>query len=492
MTRHLAVDLGAESGRCVIATLDRGRLALEELCRFPTQGMLLNGGIHWNVYRFYEEILAALRLYARRYGPGLDSVGVDTWGCDYALLDERGRLLELPYCYRDSRTNGTMEVLAPFKSLIYERTGAQFLIFATVNQLIASARQQAGALTRARAMLFIGDFLHYLLGAEKVNEYTVASISQLVDTRRKCWDDELFEKLDLPRGIAQRLVHPGDAIGEVSPAVLTETGLAGPVKIIAPAVHDTASAILASPAEGENWGYISSGTWSLAGVELDRAVNTPEALRINASNSGGALGRNLFLKNVMGLWLIQQCRKNWCSDGIELSYEEIVESAGRAAAFQGFIDPDDGGFFAPGDMVEQIRGYLQRTRQKAPERGDVGALARIVYESLALKYRYVFERLCAVSGKRVDVLHIIGGGSRNDMLNRMTAGVMAVPVVAGPTEATAVGNALMQAYGCGQVKSLREIREIAAASSETRRFPPEDAAAWEDAYRRFRRVIPLD
>lgn len=492
MTRHLAVDLGAESGRCVIATLDEGRLALEELCRFPTQGMVLGGGIHWNVYRFYEEILSAFKLYARRYGPGLNSVGVDTWGCDYALLDERDQLLELPYCYRDSRTNCTPEALAPLKPLIYEKTGAQFLTFATVNQLIASGQQAGGTLRKARAMLFIGDFLHFLMGADKVNEYTVASISQLVDTREKCWDDELFGKLGLPRGICQRLVHPGDCIGEVSPAVLTETGLTSPVKIIAPAVHDTASAILASPADGENWGYISSGTWSLAGVELDHAVNTPEALQINASNSGGALGRNLFLKNVMGLWLIQQCRKNWCASGIELSYEEIVEKAGQAAGFEAFIDPDDAGFFAPADMVEQIRGYLQKTRQVAPGRGDVGALARIVYESLALKYRYVFERLCAVSEKRVDVLHIIGGGSRNDMLNRMTAGVMGVPVVAGPAEATAIGNVLMQAYGCGQVQTLQEIRGIVALSFETRRFLPEDTSAWEDAYRRFRRVTTLD
>ena len=417
---------------------------------------------------------------------------MDTWGCDYALLDGQDRLLELPYCYRDNRTNGTPEILEPFKPLIYERTGTQFLTFATVNQLIASGRQPGGALPKARAMLFIGDFLHFLLGADKVNEYTVASISQLVDTRQKRWDDEMFEALGLPRKICQRLVHSGDCIGELSRAVLLETGLEGPVKIIAPAVHDTTSAILASPADGENWGYISSGTWSLAGVELDHEVNTPEALKINASNSGGALGRNLFLKNVMGLWLIQQCRKDWCAEGNELCYEEIVNKAGQARGFEGFIDPDDAGFFAPSDMVDQIRAYLRKTGQKVPDRGDVGAVARIVYESLAMKYGYVLERLCAVSGKRVNALHIIGGGSRNDLLNRMTASVMGVPVVAGPTEATAIGNGMMQAYGCGQVGTLQEIRGIIAASFETRRFSPEDTGAWADAYQCFRRVTGLD
>ncbi len=488
MTRHLAVDLGAESGRCVIATLQDGALDMEELCRFPTQGLLLQGGVHWNVYRFYEEIVSALKKYALKYGPRLDSIGVDTWGCDYALLDELGQLIELPYCYRDSRTSDTPEVLAPLRDTIYAKTGVQFLVFNTANQLVAARREPDGALDQASTLLFIGDFLHCLLGAEKVNEYTVASISQLVDTSKKQWGGELFDLLGLPQRIASRLVFPGEHIGNVSESLLKETGLVGPVKIIAPAVHDTASAILASPASGERWGYISSGTWSLAGIELDHQVNTPEALAMNASNSGGALGKNLFLKNVMGLWLIQQCKKVWGARGIELSYEEIVRQAQSAPAFSAFIDPDDPGFFAPDDMVEQIRSTLQRTGQQAPEVTDVGAISRVIYESLSMKYRTVLEGLCAAAGHEIDALHIIGGGSKNHMLNQMTANVLGIPVIAGPTEATAIGNVLMQAYGCGQVGSLAEIREIVRRSTETAEFTPEDRAMWADAYARFQKV----
>ena len=487
MTRHFAVDLGAESGRCMVGTLDNGVITLEELSRFPTQVCEIRGELYWNVYRYYDEIVKGLRRYVERYGPELDSIGVDSWGVDYCLLDCRGELQGLPKSYRRMDTTEPYAVMEEKfgKEKIYEHNGIQFLNFNTLNQVIYEKGKDPRYMEDAAAMMFVGDALHYLLGADAACEYSAASISQLVDTHARRWDDEIFEAFSIPKSVQTPIVFAGDPIGTLADSLADQVGLKHGVKIVTPAVHDTASASVAVPADGEGWASISSGTWSLASMELDAPITNAESYRMNVSNSAGVLGKTLFLKNIMGLWIIQQCKYRWEKTHPGLTYSRIVELAEQAPAFAAFIDPDDDVFFTPGDMPARICTYLKEQGQEAPEPGDIGAVARIVYESLTLKYRMVFEAISGICGKPIRTLHITGGGSNNAMLNQFTANALGVPVVAGPTECSAMGNLLMQAYGCGAVGSLQEIRQVVKASSELQTFKPVDGAQWDAAYATF-------
>ncbi len=494
MTRHFAVDLGAESGRCIVGTLENGKLTTEELCRFPTQVCQLRGEYYWNIFRYYDEILKGLQTYVQTYGPELDSIGVDTWGCDYCLLDETGFLKALPKSYRRMTAQQPYaEMEETFgKFQLYQRHGIQFLDFNTLNQLLWERAQDAHYFDNVTGLLFMGDSLHYLLGAPAVCEYSTASISQLVNTSTQTWDAEILHAFGLPEAVATKLVFAGDVIGTLSDSIADAVGLRRGVKLVAPAVHDTASASVAVPAEGQNWASISSGTWSLASVELDAPVNNAQSYAMNISNSAGVLGKSLFLKNIMGLWIIQQCKYRWNEADPALTYSRIVELAEAAEPFYAWIDPDDARFFQPGDMPSRICYYLHASGQRCPEEHDIGQIARIVYESLAMKYRHVFTRISAVSGRRIDALHITGGGSNNRMLDQFTANAMNVPVIAGPAECSAMGNLLMQAYGCGALSSLDAIRQVVRDSAVLQTFQPQNISDWETAYAAFCNYIPKD
>jgi len=482
MNKHFAVDLGAESGRCVVGIIENGILTLDELCRFPTQTLFICGEYKWNVYRFYEEIVKGLKEYVKKYGNELDSIGVDTWGVDYGLIDKSNKLLGIPYSYRDNRTQGTTDLIMENRNDIYSTTGIQFLEFNTLNQLISEKKSECSQLNIANNLLFIGDLIHSFLGARPTCEYTAASISQLVDTSTKNWDDKIFETYTIPKKLMTEIVFAGDIIGTLCKEIADDVGLKGDVKIIAPAVHDTASAIVALPAENENFAYISSGTWSIAGIELDEPVKNELSLEMNISNSGGVLNKSLFLKNVMGLWLIQQCKKQWNKINEKLEYSDIIKLASNAKPFSAFIDPDNQVFFNPVDMPEAISNYIFMSGQGKVDKNDIGTISRIIYECLAFKYHYVFQKICRVVDKKIEKVHIVGGGSKNEMLNQFVANVMNVEITAGPVEGTAMGNILMQAYGCKEVSSLNEIRRIVKNSNVINEFLPTSNESWTNAY----------
>lgn len=488
--RHLAFDLGAESGRAIVGEINNGKLQLSEIHRFATQGLSVNGNMRWDVYRLFAELKAALKIYVEKYGSGLTSIGVDTWGVDFGLLDKRGSLIGIPYHYRDNRTEGTDEIIEQKTGhkRIYELTGIQFLTINTLNQVISMKRDEDPALDIADDLLFIGDLLHYFLSGEVCAEYTIASISQMYNTTECTWSDEIFRAYDIPKALQTKIVRAGDKIGNIRPDLAKEVGLDTSTAIIAPGVHDTASAFAAVPAKGDDWAMISSGTWSITGLEIDKPITTQECFEMNISNSGGVLGKTMFLKNVMGLWIIQKCKEVWNRTEPDLDYSEIVIRAQKAAPFAGMIDPDDSAFLNPEDAPAEVAGYLADTKQGSVDPGDVGQIARIVFESLALKYRYMFERLSKATGKKIETLHITGGGCKNGMLNQFTANTMGMELVTGPIEATAAGNILMQAYGSGEISSLSELREVVRNSFEIKTYQPDDIEAWESQYKKFLKI----
>jgi rhamnulokinase len=490
MKRYFAVDLGADSGRCMAGWLENGRLVMEELHRFPTQYCLLEGTCRWNIWRFYEEILTGLKKYAAAFGRELHSIGVDTWACDYGLLDKDNRLLDIPYSYRDSRVVGSLKKILPHKNYLYEKTGIQFLEFNTLNQLMREYENPKSRIAQAACFIFMGDVLHTLLGAPPRCEWTTASISMMADTKNKVWDDDIFHKFNIDTNIKPILCFGGDRIGTLRDDIADSAGINHGVAIIAPAVHDTASAALAIPATGDDFVYISSGTWSIVGTELDKPVLDKAAMELNISNSGGALGKTLFLKNVMGLWILQQCKKQWNKTQPDLGYNEIMSLAKKAKPFFAFIDPDDGSFFNPDNMPQAVCDYISKTGQTPLSPDDISTVSRVIYESLALKYRNVIERIQTTTAKKLSVIHVTGGGSKDALLNSFIADAANMVVKAGPQEGTAIGNLLLQAYGCGDVSSIGGIRKIVAASVDTAYIKPARTDEWEKAYKRFMKLFP--
>ncbi|HCT91231.1 MAG TPA: rhamnulokinase [Lachnospiraceae bacterium] len=488
MTRHFAIDLGAESGRCMVGTLENSRLQMDELHRFPTQICTIRGEYYWNIYRYFDEIVTALKIYVSRYGPHLDSIGADSWGVDYCLLGHNHAIQGLPKSYRRMVSQKPYEVMEERfgKDRLYRHCGIQFLDFNTLNQFIQEMALDPDYLSDAHGMMFIADAIHFLLGAKPTCEYTAASISQLVNTRTKQWDDEILAAFSIPERLKTPIVFAGDVIGTLSEELAAAVGLKSGVKIIAPAAHDTASASVAVPALTQgNWASISSGTWSLASVEIDAPITDDACYRMNISNSAGVLGKSLFLKNIMGLWIIQQCKYQWETMHPGLGYAEIVELAEKAEPFKAFIDPDESCFFPPGDMPGRISDYLRKSGQTEIAPDDMGSVARVIYESLALKYRFILRRIADTCGTGLEALHITGGGTNNRMLNQFSANAFRIPVICGPKECSAMGNALMQAYGCGRLGSLREIRQVVCDSVKLDHYMPENTDLWEDAYRRF-------
>ncbi|MGB8958595.1 MAG: rhamnulokinase family protein [Candidatus Aminicenantales bacterium] len=486
---YLAFDLGAESGRAVLGTLDGRRLSVHEVRRFPNAPLPLAGHIHWNVYALFDEMKAAMRDAAAAIGRRPTSLGVDTWGVDFGLLAKDGSLLGLPFCYRDHRNAGAMDdyfKLVP-RPALYEATGTQFMPFNTLFQVYAMVRERSPLLDAAADLLFMPDLFNFFLTGRKAAEFTIASTSQFLDPRTKTWIPGLFQAMGLSKKLLQDIVEPGTVLGEVAEEVAAATGFRH-VPVIATASHDTAAAVTAVPAEGRNWAYISSGTWSLVGVEEKSPVISEGSLDSNFTNEGGVAGTVRFLKNVSGLWLVQGCRRSWTAEG-PVTYDDLTRAATEAPAFAALIDPDDPGFLNPLNMPEAIADYCRRTGQKPP--ATKGALVRALFESLALKYRQVIDQLRLVLGHPIEKIHVIGGGSRNTLLCQLTADATRLPVVAGPAEATAIGNILVQAMATGRVSSPAEIRAIIRDSFELRTYAPAgSAAAWDAAGTRFKAIRP--
>jgi rhamnulokinase len=484
-----AVDLGAESGRVMLARFDGRRLSLEEVYRFPNRSVTLHGHRFWNILGLWDEMLTGLRK-ARQAAGSLDSIGVDTWGVDYGLVDAHGFLLGQPFQYRDHRTDGVMEqVFARVpRDVIYVRTGIQFLPFNTLFQLYAHERLQPGELAHAHQLLLIPDLLQSWLCGALVSERTNATTTQCWDPIVGVWAMDLLDQLQIPTSMLPPVVESGTVLGEVLPELRADLGA---VRVITPATHDTGSAIAAIPVSlPGGWGYISSGTWSLVGVELQRPVMTPQALAANCTNEGGVFGTTRFLKNVMGLWLLQECQRSFARADHFTDYDTLLADVDAVPPFAALIDPDDPRFLAPEDMPDAINTYLVAHGQEplsAP-----AAFARCIMESLVLRYREVFHQISELTGTTINTVHVLGGGARNSRLNQWLADALAVPVIAGPYEATALGNALMQLVGLGELHSLAEVRAI-AQHVPTRLFSPRTAGgdAWNEAARRFSAITAI-
>ena len=491
----LAVDLGAESGRIMAGRLDAGTVALEEVHRFANGPVSLPTGrgensLRWDLPMLWNQTLAGLTAAAPRFAGAVRSVGVDTWGVDHVLLSESGELLGLPWHYRDARTNGGFgEVFGAVpKAEIFAGTGVQFLPFNTLYQLRATRRDHPELLTAAAKLLMIPDWLHRGLCGSDACEFTDATTTQLLDPTARDWNRGLIGRLDLPDRIFGEIVEPGTDLGPLLPGVAAATGLAAGVRVVAPATHDTASAVAAVPTERtgrSDWAYISSGTWSLVGVETSSPVLTDAALAANVTNEGGVDGTNRLLKNVMGLWLVQGVRKSFAR-GDALSYDELTGRAEASPGLVSLIDPDDPRFLAPADMAAEVVAFCKETGQ--PEPHNIGAIVRCCLDSLALRYAAVLDTLSDLTGERPGVVHVVGGGCRNGLLNQLTANATGLPVLAGPVEATALGNVLVQARTAGELASLAEIREVVRASEEVSRFNPAGGDEWADAAGRLREL----
>lgn len=483
--QFVAVDLGAESGRAVLGQLDGRTLALKEVHRFRNGPVRVAGHMHWDVLRIHEEILAGLAAAVRQHG-GFTSLGVDTWGVDFGLLDRTGALVGNPFHYRDRRTAGVPEKVferVP-RAEVFDATGIQVMELNTLYQLYAMVLERAPALEIADTFLMMPDLVNYWLTGEKVCEYTEASTSQMFDMPRGGWAAGLLERLGIPTRILPRVVQPGTELPGLLPAIADQVGARG-ARVIAPASHDTASAVAAVPASGERYVYISSGTWSLMGTVTPGPVVTDASRELNFTNEGGVGGTIRLLKDITGLWLVQECRRAWARAGDDLSYDAVVALAREARPFQAFVDPDEEAFVAPDDMPRAVQEACARTGQAVPR--DRGEIVRVALESLARKYRLTLAMLERIVGHRLDVIHVVGGGSQNQLLCQFAADACARPVLAGPVEATAIGNVVAQAIACGDLGSWAEGRELVRAAFPPRVYEPQDTAAWDEACARFER-----
>ncbi len=480
----LGLDFGASSGRAMLGRFDGERIELSELHRFSNDPVMLAGRFCWDLPRLFFEIKVALNK-ASKAGTRIDAIGIDTWGVDFGLIDKAGHLVGIPVHYRDARTDGMMEKAFEVmsKEEIFRHTGLAFMQFNTLFQLYAMKLQNDPALQAADKLLMMPDLFAYLLTGEVGSEYTHASTSQLMNPYTRDWDFELIERFGFPRHIFPAVQPAGTRRGTLLPEIARECGV-GKIPVIAVASHNTASAVAAIPVSDPEFAYISSGTWSLLGAEIRTPLCEPGVMEANYTNEGGIDGTIRLLKNIMGLWIIQECKREWDRRADAVGFAEIVKMAENAEPFIAFLDVDDQCFLAPGDMPARIQAYCERTGQRVPK--SRGEIARVVYESLACKYRWAIERLEQdMLNKRVNVLNIVGGGSKNEMLNRFTADAIDRPVIAGPDEATAIGNLLVQAMGVGAIADLEELRAGVERSFPTKVYLPENAEVWNAAYARY-------
>jgi rhamnulokinase len=489
----LAFDLGAESGRGVLGRFDGQRLGLEVVHRFPNGPVRTLDALHWDVLRLHGDMLAGMSRCAAEYG-GVDSLGVDTWGVDFALLGRDGTLLGNPRHYRDPYTEDIQE--RAFQTVprveVFRQTGLQFMRFNTLFQLLALQRDRSPLLDAAETLLMMPDLFHYFFTGIKVNEFTDASTSQMYNPTTKGWAYELLQAFGLPTRILGSIVPPGTLLGPLRSSVATDVGL-NPVPVIAPASHDTGSAVAAVPSRGNSWAYISSGTWSLMGVELPGPLTGDKVLEYNFTNEGGVGGTIRFLKNIMGLWLVQECRRAWerghgMGSPRSYSYDELAQLAEEARPFASVVNPDDPAFILPPSMPAALADFCRRTGQPVP--AEPGPVIRCALESLALRYRWVLARLEELLGRRLDTIHIVGGGCQNRLLCQFAADACDRPVLAGPVEATAAGNVLVQALGLRLLGSLADAREVVRSSFEVTAYSPRNPADWHSPYEHFLGLLP--
>lgn len=471
------------------AKTDFSNIYLEEVHRFDNPGTDLPGGAFWNPLGLYREILEGLRRAQDRYGERIVSMGIDTWGCDHGLLDGNGELLGLPHQYRDPRSGGMAEImhaLMPERE-VYQHTGVRTLFYNSSLHLLAAARAGSPALAEARTLLFMPDLLGYWLTGRAAVERTIASTSQLLDPRTGDWAHAVIAALGLPARIFGEIVAPGTVLGPLRAEVSRQTGVPA-IPVIATACHDTAAAVAGIPMVGEDQLWLSSGTWSIMGLETRQPITSDEAFQLGFSNELGVAGSVRFLKNIAGLWLIQECKRQWALDGDDLDYAALAELAMEAEPFTAFIDPDDAVFASPGDMPAKISAYCERTGQTVPHKK--GTILRVATESLALKYRVVYDRIRAMAGHDFTCLHAGGGGIQNELLSQATANALGIEVIAGPVEATSCGNLITQMIGTGHLPDLAAGRELIRKSFEFRTFTPADSAGWAAAFARFERLLP--
>ena len=480
---YLAIDLGAESGRTIVGSLDGDKLTLTEIHRFANGPVRLNDGLHWDVLRLWSDIKEGIGRSTE-----IDSIGLDTWAIDFALLDKNKSLLSNPFHYRDARTDGMMD--EAFKRLprveIFSNTGIQFMQINTLYQLLAMSVQKSPLFDIAKIFVTIPDLFNFWLSGELTNEFTNSTTTQCFDPLKRDWATPVLHAMEIPTHLFGPVTDPGTRIGTLLPSLAEETG-GGAIPIILPACHDTGSAVVAVPATNQDFAWLSSGTWSIMGAEVREPCLTEKALEYNFTNEGGVFSTWRLCKNIMGLWLVQECRREWLRGGVEMSFDALTQLAAESEPFLSVIDPDDVEFLHPGDMPTRIQKFCADTNQPVPQTN--GQIIRVVLEGIALKYRLVLERLEELTGKRFDPLHIIGGGTKNKLLNQFAADATGRTVVAGPVEATAIGNILMQAIGMKHLGSLAEARGVVHASFEPEIYEPKRKADWDEAYSRLQKVM---
>lgn len=490
-SKVLAFDFGASSGRALLFTFDGEKITMDEMHRFSNDPVMVSGTYRWDIMRLFFEIKQGILNTINNGHTDFEAIGIDTWGVDFGLLDKNGQLIANPYHYRDTRTNGMIDEADKMvgKKYIFDRTGIQFNFFNTIFQLLSMVKNDDPSLKIANKLLFTPDLFNYFLTGEMKNEYTISSTSQLLNPYTKTWDDELIGKLGIKRDLFCDIIHPGEKIGMLSDDICEELGCPK-VPVIAVGSHDTASAVASVPATGGyDYAYISTGTWALLGVESDQPVISQKSFEYDFTNEGGVENKIRFLKNIMGLWIIQESRRQWKREGKDFSFDALEKAAWQAEPFESFINPDDEAFAGPGNMPKRIREYCKKTGQKVPE--TEGEVIRCAAQSIAMKCAYAVKGMEDTLGKTLDVIHMVGGGIKDTMVCTLISCATGKKVVAGPVEATGTGNALMQLTSLGKIKSLAEARKVVINSFDTKEYLPTEQDAWTAAYEKFLTVTGL-
>lgn len=488
MKQYIAVDLGAESGRVMLGSVSSDKLKLDEVYRFNNMSIRENGSLRWDFNGLFSEVKIGLGKAVKCASVEIAGIGVDSWGVSFGLIGQDGSLMENPYHYRDKLSDGMVEEACKFlsKHEIYINTGLPLTQINSVYQLLAMCLGNSKGLAKAKNLVFIADLLSYYLCGHIYSEYTLASTSQLMNMQTGEWSREIFDRLHLPISIMPSIVKPGTIVGQLTEKIAEELGC-NRVPIIAVASHDTASAVTAIPAGKTHWAFLSSGTWSILGVEVPDAIINDLTYEYQLANEGGVENTIQLLRNIMGLWLVQECKRQWSKEDEQLTYSELMRLARRAKAFAAFLNTDHNDFFRHGNMPRKINNYLVESGQN--EINDKGQMIRVILEGLAFRYRWVIEKIERVIGKNIDCLNIIGGGIKNELLCQFTANAIDKKVITGPTEATSIGNILMQAKATGQIKLLSDARELVRSSFEVKEYYPEDVNVWNEQYRKIERQL---
>lgn len=484
----LAIDLGASSGRTIVGFLKKDKLTIEPLYSFSNGGIHLFNSSYWNILGLYQEILISLKLFVKKYGTKLNGIGIDTWGVDFVLLNSKDEIIGYPHHYRDKRTDGILKKLFKIvsKEELFNHTGIQMMAINSSSQLFSMVMDNSPQLSIAKSFLMIPDYINFLLSGVKASEYSIATTSQLYNPITNDWAYDLIHKLGYNKEWFCKIVKPGTILGNLNEYITKEVGLSKDTKLITPLCHDTGSAIAAVPVDMEKynqgeWAYLSSGTWSLLGVELEKPLISQKALNYNFTNEGGINRSIRFLKNITGMWIIQECKRIWNQQGLHLNWTDIDKEVEKVESFKFFINPNDTIFLNPTNMIQTLQNYCRDHDQKPPE--SIGEISKTIFESLAFCYRQTIENLEDTIEKKIKVLHIIGGGTKNVLLNQFTANILRIPVIAGPVEATAIGNILVQCFALGKVKNINQIRTIVRKSFPINEYLPKDTEKWETGYK---------